>query len=503
MITPINSMRAAVMVWLGSFIFFLFSLANNLSASHDSINYLLHIVKGDHLFHQHHLLYNYLANIWLHLLQAIFPSVPRHQIVESFTALWGSSVLSVAFLFFRNRFNLPIDLAMIGVFVIAFSFGMWFYSTNVEVYMPPMFFILCCLYLMTSQLNRTSDSLLVGALHSGAVLFHQVNILFLPVVMYWLYSKRKQLPVWKCSFGYALVGILITGGVYFIIGRVAEGHRTPGDFLNWVLGYTAGHDYWRPLSLKTPFAAATGFARSFIGGHFIFQHPVLQAALERTYRSHQLKDEMFLVRNIPEVMTWTLSLLTISFIFLMLRLTLLFVQRFRKTRTHFPVVKPLLLCIAVYSLFFCFWMPEILEFWILQMVLVWLLLVGTASFYLKRTNIKPMFLTLFVLLFVINYFGSMRWLGKFSNDWYYVETQKLDSSLTANDVVIVENNWILKDYVRYFSKARVVATDDPGFDLNFTRILISKAVASNRKVFVYRQSVIDGANGRWESIQSY
>ena len=67
-----------------------------------------------------------------------------------------------------------------------------------------------------------------------------------------------------------------------------------------------------------------------------------------------------------------------------------------------------------------------------------------------------------VSLFCVNYFGSLRWLQKKESDWFYVETMKLDKALTAADIVIVEDEWILKDYVRYFSRARVIATDETG-----------------------------------------
>jgi hypothetical protein len=111
MMKRIKSIRGALMVWLISYLFFLATLANNFSASHDSINYLLGIVAGQHLFHQHHLFYNFLAHEWLVLLRPMLPGVSEHYIVESFTALWGSSTLAVCYLFFRNRFYLSRTLA--------------------------------------------------------------------------------------------------------------------------------------------------------------------------------------------------------------------------------------------------------------------------------------------------------------------------------------------------------------------------------------------------------
>ena len=164
---------------------------------------------------------------------------------------------------------------------------------------------------------------------------------------------------------------------------------------------------------------------------------------------------------------------------------------------HFHVINPLLLTIFVYSLFFCFWMPEILEFWILQMVIVWLLLIGMVPAFRFPFNIvtlKGIFI-LSLSLFLVNFFGSMQWLQKSSSDWYIIEIKKLDPGLTASDIVVVENEWILKDYVRYFSKAKVIATDDPDFNRAEANKSISDAVLQHHKVILYK----DG----WKPILSY
>src|SRR5690242_11982863 len=115
MVKPIDGMRGAVMVWLISYVFFLLTLATNFSASHDSIRYLIDIVNGSHLFHPHHLLYHYYAYLWLNLFKNIFLGVSDHYIIESFTAVWGSGILAVSYLFLRNRFNLTRGLAALAI----------------------------------------------------------------------------------------------------------------------------------------------------------------------------------------------------------------------------------------------------------------------------------------------------------------------------------------------------------------------------------------------------
>src|SRR5882724_6252937 len=115
-------------VYIGFLVFFLFTLASNFSGPHDSIGYLNGIVKGSPLFHQHHLLYHFTAHYWLVFTQFLFPGVKDYYLVELFTALWGSGSMVIIYSFFRYRFNFTAILSLLSTTVIAFSYGIWFYS---------------------------------------------------------------------------------------------------------------------------------------------------------------------------------------------------------------------------------------------------------------------------------------------------------------------------------------------------------------------------------------
>lgn len=491
MIKPIGNLRGAVVVWLISYAFFLLTLANNFSASHDSIHYLLNIISGQHLFHQHHLLYFFYAHTWMELFRLIFPSVPDYYLIESFTAVWGSANLAVCYLFFRNRFGLPAKLAAIGVALIGFSYGAWFYSVNIEVYGPPIFFLLSALYIITRNQTEPGDVWKVAVLQSMAILFHQVNVLFTPVVVYWIWMNRRTFKLIPSLIRYSLLGIVLAGGVYVFCGVFYEQKNTLDEFVGWIRGYTSSeYSFWQSLSPKTPVNAAAGFSRAFIGGHFIFQHPYLQGALNDSFRSHGLKDEIFLAKGISSSMTWVLSVFASFVAVTLLVMSVRFATAFKTLGQYYKVIRPLLLSIVVYSIFFLFWMPEILEFWIFQMILAWLLLIGLLPSYRFPLKISPVkgLVVLAVLLFSVNYFGSMRWLQKMQSDWFYVETMKLDKTLTAADIVFVEDEWILKDYVRYFTRARVIASDEPGYKKEDAERMMQETLANNGKVYAYRKS---------------
>ncbi len=481
----ISKIPGALVVWIISYLIFLSSLVNNLSASHDSIHYLLDILNGRETFHQHHLLYNFLAGRW----RLIFSSIPPHYAIESFTAVWGSSALSMVYLMFRNRFHLYPLAAAAGTAIIGFSYGVWFYSVNIEVYMPPLFFILSALYFLTKEKLSNNDIIKIALLHSMAILFHEVNILFSVVVVYGIVANRKHLDFSRAVLQYCVIGIVVAGGAYFITGWFFEGHNSFPEWIHWVQGYTVGHGYWQPLSLKTPLHVATGFSHAFFGGHFIFKVPAIQHALQQSLNGHGLADEMFIAANISAPMAWVLCILTVIVVTAMVVLVLRFFRNYTVIDKSFGnVVRPVLLTIVVYSVFFCFWMPEILEFWILQMVLVWLLLIGTIPLmsFPFRIHLSRGLIIIAVLVFCINYFGSLRWMQDIRNDWYYNEVSKIKDQVSANDLVIIDNEWILKDFVRYYTNAQVLATDEPAFTNEQQEKLKRQTLSRNGKVFIYK-----------------
>ena len=481
----VSRIPGTLVVWVTAYIFFILSLANNLSASHDSIHYLLDIIQGKELFHQHHLLYGILASKWMLLL----PGVPKPYAIESFTALWGSSVLAIVYAFFRNRFHLlPIPAAM-GSAIIGFSYGVWFYSVNIEVYMPPLFFILCSLYVLTQKSISIHDIRKMAVLHSLAILFHQVNVLFVLVPVYVIITNRRNLNLASALLQYALIGIIVAGGMYFIAGWCIEGHNSFAEWMHWMEGYAVGHGYWQPLSAKTPVHVATGFSHAFVGGHFIFQIPAVQQLFEASFREHGLTDEIFLSSKISPAGAWALAACSVVTVILLTGVVFRFI-RFGKSilLQSGDVVKPLLLTILIYSIFFCFWMPEVLEFWILQMVLVWLLLIGMLPLvrFPFRIQVRNGLLVLAILMFSINYFGSLRWLQDINNDWYYSETSKINAQVNKNDLVIVDNEWILKDFLRYYTTAEVLATDEPGYSKPAEETKVREVLSRKGRVFTYR-----------------
>lgn len=445
----------ALWVYAGALLFFLLTLAENFSGPHDSIHYLNCIIDGHPLANQHHLIYKYVVYGWLHVVQTFLPSVKDFVIVESFTAIWGAGSATVIYLFFRNRFAVSVLPSLLALATVLFSYGIWFYSTNIEVYAPPLCLVLLCLYLLTGKNKRAGTWWIIIALHILSILFHQVNILFTPVILFALWRDQDRSAFRSWFLRYAMAGLVFVGGAYFVMGWVVEKQNSFPKWKRWVEGYTAENTYWKPLSAQTPVQVAYGYGHAFIGGHYIFSFPPVKEAINKSLSSHSIGDELFIARNVSSGMASFLVGLTLLLGAGMLFLLVRFLRKFRLYRQQFGILIDLLLLTWVlYTGFFLFWIPEILEFWLLQTVLLWLLLLGTFLSSPQRSNLfrigAP--LVLASCLFIINYFGSIKWMQDVKNDWYYDKVQRIQQFAGEKDLVLFRDGWIITDFMKYFSK---------------------------------------------------
>jgi hypothetical protein len=454
--------RFHLLVFVVSYLFFLLSLSENFSAAHDSIQYLNEIIAGAPLFHQHHLLYHFFAHYWFTGIDALFPSLPDHDIVQAFTAVWGAATLSVVYRFLHDRFGVGVLNAAAGTLLVCFTYGIWFYSTSVEVYAPSVFFCVASLYVASKPAYTKRDTNWLIALHALAIMFHQVNILLSVPIAVAFYMRRKQTTVLKPLLRHLLFVGTITLIAYWICGWLVLGFDNFPEWIRWIAGYTKGHNFWRQWDSGTVTNMAMGFGRAFIGGQFAFQIPWFMHGLSPDLGSHAIGDEKFLTAGIDMRTSYLLLALSMLFLVIFAVLALRLLVYFRHYRQSVREIVALLFSsIVTYSIFFSFWMPEIVEFWILQATLLVVIVAGSVG-EVKHAVI------LFVcaaLLFTVNYAGSIRPLMKKENDYYYRVVSDLKKAGIEQHPVLVEDGWIIRDYLKYFSKASVQLVDSVHSDL--------------------------------------
>lgn len=199
---------------------------------------------------------------------------------------------------------------------------------------------------------------------------------------------------------------------------------------------------------------------------------------------------------------------------MMLWLSIRFIAKYATLRKSYGYgLRPLMVTAIVYSIFFCFWEPEILEFWIFQTVLFWVMLLGTLMHGRGHFpfRMKPAAGVVFmaVCLFLINFLGSIRYLLNLENDLYYVKTEPVKNAVQPGDAVLLQDGWILKDFLKYYTRADVLEV--PQSDTARMRVdnFINTHLQKNAKLYIYPEgraghdnteyidSVLAANTGRW------
>lgn len=480
-----------VFVFLIFFLFFALNLTSNFSGPHDSMNYLNEIEKKKDLFPAAHLLYHYIAYLLFHLFQTLFGGVRDYFLVEIVDTIWGCLGLTVVYRIFLQRMKMTRTESFLGTCVVAFSFGMWFYCSNIEVYMPSTLFLLLGLFLcMKEQLNGR-DVVLITIVHCLAVLFHESNVLFAPIVLWKFWNSRKTIPFFPTVVKYAVTSVIVVAGIYILLGTVAAGNHTSKDFISWLRGDTASGDYWFPLRFSTLLKAFIGFGHALFGGHFVFRVSFLERFMDKLFFYHNLDDEAYLVRNLSHGLATLLLILTILVTLFMIIGFIRVLANFKKLyATHKSIFVPPLLFLAIYSTFFFFWMPENLEFWIPQSVVFWILVLGMN----KQLGPFPIFTrnyalygTIAALLFIINYFGSIYWMKDITNDSVYIKIRKVKDLATDKDLIILQDPWLLDDFLQHFTRSTISPVPvDPAAVKALDR-RVDSTLANGGKVYLFAE----------------
>ena len=166
--------------------------------------------------------------------------------VQIANALTGA--LGVAVLWMLLRYvGLSRIYAAAGCGLVAFSYGYWWYSVEVEVYILSTFFLICCLFLAYRAAVKPSWKVfaILGAAHGLAILAHQTNLLFAIVTLAALLLSLRTLSwirVAGCGLAHTGAGIIAVVVPYLLV-IFYLGLKTPNEIYLWLTTYVQS-DKW-------------------------------------------------------------------------------------------------------------------------------------------------------------------------------------------------------------------------------------------------------------------
>jgi hypothetical protein len=450
------------------FLLYVLTLSNALSVATDSISYINDIdiydvgVDLHNLFHPHHLLYTSLGWMWVALWRQLGVHSDSAVLMSVLNAIFGALTLCVFYAFLRVRLVCDRLTALLGTCLPAFSFAFWYYSGSIEVYIIPLFLLWLAFYMLTADDVPARTFLLAGFLNAIAVVIAQMCVLFATVVFAAAWYHRRNSPLTRSLANYLGAAVPTAGIPYFIVFcEVGRGHLHRS--LYWLTLYTHQTRFWNTPSASTFLKVAVGLEQAFVGSHFLFALPRMRAFIERALPGHYLTHEAYLVRNLGIGTAYLLSVLSVClFVIFTAALAVSAAHWSRLSSRNRMFIFFLTVWLVTDSVFVFFYTADNAKLWIVQVFCVWMLflvvLIGTIGSAVSRLRgSKVVLASLVVLLFFVNFVGSIRFTHERANDYYYSRIESLLKVSHQGDLVIIGTSWKFEQYLRRYDRASILS----------------------------------------------
>ena len=474
---------------------YIFTLSNNFSLTHDSIQFLLALKAGDASLHPNHLLYLPFLNFVVRVWSFLGTDLPVHIIVEAVGTIAGTLTLLAGYLILTRRFDVLRWNAMAAIAVAAMTYGVWYYSVAIEIYIFPLCLLTWTFFVLTAPELNWRGIAIAAVLHSTAMLFPQTAALFSVVPLIVLLTRRPNETARVAPFGrlllYVGIGTIIVSVAYWSAANSLGHAGSVDEFVIWFLGYGTHGELWSSISLKTLFLAATGFSRALIGGHFMFGIPALRGPLESAFSGNSLEDEAFLVQGLPAWACYALAglaiLAAVLLIFLTIRAGLLLARKQSVMPRHGLVL--LIAWLVPYTLFSLAFVPVNADFWVVQGFVTLLLVAGSLQSR-DAPDFQPAkyLAVLATALFFVNGAGTAFPASNPKNDFYRANLTSLQNHLTAKDYLLIGDSWPLRNHLRLHTKVEFGSVSDSYREQSPEAIvtMLNARLKSGQRVFLAR-----------------
>lgn len=458
----------AALIALALSILYLATLAGSHNEGEDGIGYLLPIRNGhaSTIFNPYHLIYNWLGWFVYHgALTFGYDGGPIGP-VQALNAVTGAIGIALLWAFLRSV--VPGRLVAGGACgILAFSYGYWGYSVDVEVYVLSTVLLLVSLMLAHRAAMRPSAGafLLLGLANGVAVLGHNTNVLFAAVAAVALLIAWRTLPlrdVIRCGLAYAAGAAAVVLGSYAIAIPVV-GLDSPRAFWDWLTA-DAQNGQWGYFTKTSGIKVFVGLGRALIAGHFALALGPVRDFADRAFKDKSLREEYFLVRNYSSVLATLLLAVSAAVVGLLAVAASRWLSRPKLDPAARTLAQLCAAWIVTYTVFFSWWEPANLEFWIATWLPIAILLVlPFASPQPPRwSRLAPMLIGGAVAgLFAVNLAGSVLPQRHAADDYWRVRATWYAQNTQQSDLVFT-NGYIYSEYLRYFGKGTVI---DVPFDI--------------------------------------
>jgi hypothetical protein len=321
--------------------------------------------------------------------------------------------LGGVYLLYRVLVDLGVKPGRSVVFsgALLFSYGYWHYSAQAEVHILSSFLLILFALLFCRFLEHPSGprASMLGGILGLATVMHQSNILMLPPVLAAFYLRGRQVPeamraLRAFAVPYVLIGIL----PYPIVAYFVAGRSTVADFHSWLTG-ASRFGAWGGWAVRTPLATAVGLIRNFTGSHYLLAFKPVARLADRTFPVASLADEMAVGTWGPRWLAVLLASIQVIVLGFTARALLGGPRRLKNMVRARPAFALFVLgWLAILGLFFTWWAPERVDFWIAWLPALLILLAYPAGEKSGRRTFGTAAVLAFLAgLFGVNFLGSI------------------------------------------------------------------------------------------------
>ncbi len=183
------------------------------------------------LWHPHHLLFGPMGQGFLSLWNVLLPqaSNPFLPLQLMVAAMGAATAFLIALLVMHRTNDRWTALLSAGIFAVMHS--VWSYSTEVEVMIPALFFVLLAVYVLQTTTRFVGRLVLVTVTVSTSILLHQISVIFCLAVAVYLWSSSGR----KHAVTVAAASAATVALVYVAVALLSLAEPSPGAIVDWML----------------------------------------------------------------------------------------------------------------------------------------------------------------------------------------------------------------------------------------------------------------------------
>lgn len=225
---------------------------------------------NEHLFNPHHLLYTWIFKILHDFLEGTL----KQNIQALFLMQWaniivGSLAVTVIWRLLSKLFS-DSGFVLLLILLGCFSFTYWHYTTDANVYIISMLFLLLAADRFFEVIHhgepKDRDFIIIGLLNAASVLFHQLNIFWISCVagslIFGIIPGTKSIR-WRYWWIYFSSLAVPVAAAYLVVGVYILDNRTIQSFVFWTTRYGHEPSYWISDWKDIPLSTLNGYLMVF------------------------------------------------------------------------------------------------------------------------------------------------------------------------------------------------------------------------------------------------